>query len=215
MENAKKCMIIGASPLKSGAVFQEFDPREYYVICADGGYETALKYKIKPDYIVGDFDSSHSKPNQKNVKVSVLPVEKDVTDTMYAAFVGLRLGFKTFVMIGCLGGPRYDHTLANYNVMLYIANKGGDAIMADDSSKAFLLTNRKLTLQQMDDSIVSVFPFGTSTCNVSYTGLQYPLKEETLTSGDTLMGVSNRVIASVAEIKVHAGCALVIVITEK
>ena len=31
----KKCMIIGAAPLASGAVFEEFDPKEHYVICAD------------------------------------------------------------------------------------------------------------------------------------------------------------------------------------
>ena len=28
----KKCMIIGAAPLTSGAVFEEFDPKEHYVI---------------------------------------------------------------------------------------------------------------------------------------------------------------------------------------
>ena len=33
----KKCMIIGAAPLVSGAVFEEFDPKEHYVICADAG----------------------------------------------------------------------------------------------------------------------------------------------------------------------------------
>lgn len=40
----KKCMIIGAAPLASGAVFEEFDPKEHYVICADAGYDTAVQY---------------------------------------------------------------------------------------------------------------------------------------------------------------------------
>lgn len=215
MADTKKCMIIGASPLQSGDIFKEFNPTDYYVICADGGYETALKYKIKPDYIVGDFDSSKVKPNSKLRNVKILPVEKDVTDTMYAAFIGLKLGFKEFLMIGCLGGNRYDHTVANYNVMLFIANKGGTAVMVDDTSKVFMLRDRKLTLREMKGSIVSVFPFGAASCNVSYKGLKYPLHEDTLTAGDSLMGVSNEVVSDVAEIRVHVGCALVIVLNEE
>ena len=47
------CMIIGAAPVDR-RVFKEFDPRHYYVICADAGYETAVKAGISPDLIVGD-----------------------------------------------------------------------------------------------------------------------------------------------------------------
>ena len=42
----KKCMIIGAAPLASGAVFEEFDPKEHYVICADAGYDTAVQLSL-------------------------------------------------------------------------------------------------------------------------------------------------------------------------
>ena len=80
----QECMIIGAAPIESEAVFQEFPPEKYYVICADAGYETAVKYGITPDLIVGDFDSAKTLP-PKSRKVLSLPVEKDVTDTMYAA----------------------------------------------------------------------------------------------------------------------------------
>lgn len=44
----KKCMIIGAAPLVSGAVFEEFDPKEHYVICVDAGYDTAVQYGRSP-----------------------------------------------------------------------------------------------------------------------------------------------------------------------
>ena len=54
-----------------------------------------------------------------------------------------------------------------------------------------------------------MFPYNGSTCNVSYDGLEYPLNHETLTCGGTLMGVSNRVNADLAEIRVHTGTALV------
>lgn len=212
MADTKKCMIIGASPAVDAAIFKEFNPKNYYVICADGGYETALKHHIKPDYIVGDFDSCSIKPDKNMRNVRALPVEKDVTDTMYAAMLGLHLGYKEFIMIGCTGGAREDHTMANYNVMLFIANKGGSAVMVDTKNEIFMLRGRKVKITGMKGRTISVFPFGTNTINVSYEGLKYPLSQADLTVGDTLMGVSNEIVSDEAEIKVHIGCALIVLV---
>ncbi|MEG1426912.1 MAG: hypothetical protein RSC76_04410 [Oscillospiraceae bacterium] len=65
MANSKKCMIIGASPITDGKIFEEFNPKEHYVICADGGYETAIQCGVVPDYVVGDFDSVKKCPPHK------------------------------------------------------------------------------------------------------------------------------------------------------
>ena len=99
----KKCMIIGTAPLASGAVFEEFDPKEHYVICADAGYDTAVQYGVRPDLVIGDFDSAAKRPPE-TIRTIKLPVEKDVTDMMGAVMVGQKLGYKTFVLIGGLGG---------------------------------------------------------------------------------------------------------------
>ncbi|MEG1426913.1 MAG: thiamine diphosphokinase [Oscillospiraceae bacterium] len=140
-----------------------------------------------------------------------MPVEKDVTDTMYAALLGMKMGMKSFLLLGCLHGPRYDHTIANFNVMLHIVQSGGTAVMADENSKAFLLGECRLRLTMQKNAVVSVFPFGTFSCNVSYKGLRYPLSHQDLTMGDTLMGVSNQIVDNYAEIVVHAGYALAII----
>lgn len=210
MAKAEKCMIIGAAPVRNSAVFDEFDPKEYFIICADGGYDTAVKYNIVPDCIIGDFDSTkYEIPETKNV--IKLPAEKDATDTMYAAYVGMKLGYREFLMVGCLGGERFDHTYANYNVMYYISQNSGNAIMADSKSKVFMLKGRKLTLSDMKGYTVSVFPFGNSNCTVTYEGLKYPMNADTLTTGELLSGISNEIIENKASVKVSAGCALVIV----
>ena len=86
----KKCMIIGAAPLASGAVFEEFDPKEHYVICADAGYDTAVQYGVRPDLVIGDFDSAAKRPPE-TIRTIKLPVEKDVTDMMGAVMVGIAL----------------------------------------------------------------------------------------------------------------------------
>ncbi len=203
-------MILGASPIPDNRIFREYDPKRYFVICADAGYETAKKYKIVPDLVVGDFDSATQKPGG-NVKVVSLPVEKDVTDTMFAAMKGLSRGFREFVLLGCLGGDRFDHSLANLDVLQYLAEHGGRGILADGHTKIFLLRGGKLRMTGVKGSTVSVFPYGCPSCNVSYSGLKYPLNHDTLTCGGLLMGVSNSVVSDPAEIRVHLGTALVVV----
>lgn len=211
---AKKteCMIIGASPIEDEAVFQEFPPEKYFVICADAGYETAVKFGITPDLIVGDFDSAKTVP-PKSRKVMNLPVEKDVTDTMFAVMTGFAKGYHSFVLLGCLGGPRFDHSVANLEVLQFIRNHSGQAFLADAHTKVFLIHDSRLRLTEMTGAIVSVFPYGENQCNVTYRGLFYPLEHENLVSGGTLMGVSNKVVEDSAEIRVHSGTALVVVYT--
>ena len=205
-------MILGAAPIEDSKIFQEFPPEDHYVICADAGYETAAQYGIVPALIVGDFDSAKELPPQGQ-KVARLPVEKDVTDTMYAAMRGLTKGFRSFVLVGCLGGARFDHSLANLEVLQYILQHSGYGVMADSHTKVFLIAGSRLRLTEMKGATVSVFPYGTASCTVTYQGLLYPLAHDTLTSGGVLMGVSNTITADTAVIRVHAGTALVVVYT--
>lgn len=206
----QECMILGASPVASPQIFKEFDPKKYFVICADAGYETAKKYKITPDLVVGDFDSMSQKPPE-HVKTLTLPVEKDVTDTMYAAIRGLAKGFRSFALLGCLGGNRFDHSIANLEVLQYLLEHGARGVLADEHTKVFLLHDGRLRMTGVKGATVSVFPYNGSTCNVSYSGLKYPLNHQDLTCGGLVMGVSNSVISDPAEVRVHVGTALIVV----
>ncbi len=209
---SKKCMIIGAVPITTRTVFAEFDPKDYYVICADGGYDNARRFSIRPDLVIGDFDSAKERPPE-SVRTLRLPVEKDETDTMSAVLVGLRLGMESFVLLGCLGGARFDHSLANLNVLLYLANRGKKAVMADEDTKVFVVRDGRIAFTELKGSTVSVFPFDGSSCNLTYSGLQYPLVQRNLTAGATLMGVSNSILSDRAEIRVNIGCAVIVLYT--
>lgn len=208
----QKCMIIGAAPITSNQVFKEFDPAECFVICADGGYDTAVQYGIHPDLIIGDFDSAKKRPPE-GIRALRLPVQKDETDTMSAVMVGFKLGFTSFVLVGCLGGDRFDHSIANINVLLYIANHGGSGVICTEDTKVFVLRSGRIVLTELKGATVSVFPFDGSTCNVTYEGLEYPMHQQNLASGSTLMGISNSIISDRAEIRVNIGCALIVLYT--
>ena len=73
-----KCIII--APLYAGEEREWLTPQAGdFVICADGGYRAALQAGIKPDLLVGDFDSMPA-PENPVCPVLRLPVHKDDTD---------------------------------------------------------------------------------------------------------------------------------------
>ena len=118
-------------------------------------------------------------------------------------------------IIGGLGGDRFDHSMANLDVLLYISKRGGSAVLCTEDTKVFVVRCGRIVLTELKGATVSVFPFDGSSCNLTYEGLQYPLEKKDLSAGSSLMGVSNCIISDRAEIRVNIGCALVIVYTPK
>lgn len=208
----KKCVIIGSVPLSDDAALREFGRENCFVICADGGYDSAVRFGIRPDLIIGDFDSLEG-PLPADVETVRLHVEKDDTDSMAAVREGLRRGFREFILIGLIGGKRMDHSYANLCVLSYLCRQGCKAVLWDVESRIFLIRESGLTLTGMKGATVSVFPFGCNSCNVSYAGLKYPLTRKTLYA-DFPLGVSNRIESDTARVVVHSGDALVIVLPQ-
>ena len=207
----KKCIIIGSAPSKEESMLEELDFDHSFVICADGGYDTARRWGIQPDLIIGDFDSLRSELPE-GLEIIRLAVEKDDPDMMAALRVALERGYRDFVLVGALGGDRFDHTYANLSALQFVATQGGKAMIADGNTKVFLLPGGRLTLKDLAGSTVGVFPFGCPSCTVSYEGLKYPLHHDTLYS-EVPLGVSNSIVAPVACITVHRGNALIILIS--
>lgn len=209
MEEIKNiCTIIGSVPLEENP-FEGLDLRNHLVICADGGYDNAAKFGIRPDLLIGDFDSVQN-PLPDDIETVRLPVEKDDTDTFAATKEGLRRGCHMFEFFGVIGGARFDHSIASLSVLQHLSLRGCKAVIQDGSRQFFVLSGGRLTLKDMEGATLSVFPFGCASCEVSYTGLQYPLNHATLYS-DVPLGVSNCIKENITQITLHNGCALVIV----
>lgn len=204
----KKCVILGSVPLTNNALLQKYC-KDCFLICADGGLDTAVKYGLKADLIVGDFDSAKTKPPAE-IETIRLPVHKDDTDTSFAIKEGFRRGFQEFVLLGVLGGERFDHSYASLCNLLYIQKNGGNGLIAGDRCEIRIMTHGQLTLDGYRGCGLSVFPFAGPSCTVTYGGLEYPLDHYSLLS-EFPMGVSNSVTEDQAVITLHQGSALVIV----
>ena len=205
-----KCMIIGSAPVEDDDIFNEIEVRDSFVICADGGLDIALKNKITPNLIIGDFDSVKSELPE-NIETIRLKAEKDDTDMVAAIKEGIRREYKEFILICALGG-RFDHSFANLCALQYLASQGCKAVIAAKGCRVFLLTAGRLKLSKVKGSTVSVFPFGTDCCTVSYEGMKYPLNEARLSSSSPI-GVSNEIIADDAQIFIHSGNALIFLLS--
>jgi hypothetical protein len=74
-----------------------------YIIACDRGYEYLREAGLRPDLLVGDFDS-YTGPLPRNVPRLDLPVEKDDTDTMAAIRHAVTVGCGEIWLYCAMGG---------------------------------------------------------------------------------------------------------------
>ena len=197
----KKCIIFCAAEFdKLAAPIEERD----YVLAADGGLAHLEKAGLKPDGIIGDFDSLGYVPTG----AEVFPVEKDDTDAMLAARKGLELGFREFYFYGSLDGPRLDHTIANFQTLQFLADRGATGYLIGNDYIITVVKDGKITFPAGWDGILSVFCIGTDAEGVNIRGLHYELEKGTLSAGFPL-GVSNHFTGAEAGVSVEKGSLLV------
>ena len=175
------------------------------LIAADGGLAHLEKLGLTPHVILGDFDSLGYVP----AKAPVFPVEKDDTDAMLAVRHGLDAGYDRFILYGSLDGPRLDHTIANFQTLQFLADKGATGYLIGNRHMVTVLKNRTLQFSKSSQGVLSVFCMGTDAEGVSLSGFQYPLADGTLTAGHPL-GVSNHFVGKSGQITVKDGSLLVL-----
>ena len=177
---SRRAVILSAVPV-STALCRYVQPGDFVVAC-DAGYRNAERLDLRPDLIVGDFDSA-PQPKTEHETI-VLPHVKDDTDTQYAAHWLLEHGYDEITLLGALGGARLEHTLANLATGLYLAKNGVNVLLANERSELrYLVPGRELILQRRDNAVLTA---------------DYPL------------GVSNEFIADTAQLQCSSGCGLVV-----
>ncbi len=203
----KRAVLLSAVPVgpEMAAYLQPGD----FIVACDAGYRNAAALGVRPDLIVGDFDSA-PQPRTEGDTI-VLPHVKDDTDTQYAARWLAEHGFEEVVMLGALGGPRVEHMLANLSTGLFLSLHGVRTILADSRSEMhYLLPGRPLELPRRDWMYLSLFALGAPLTGVFERGVYYPLENATLTELDYPLGTSNEFTEPVARLQCSGGHGLVV-----
>ena len=176
-----------------------------FLMAADGGLRHLEKLGLKPHGVLGDFDSLGYVPEDARV----FPVEKDDTDAMLAVRQGLQMGYRRFLLYGSLDGPRLDHTVANFQTLQFLADRGAVGYLIGNSYIVTVAKNETLRFPASAKGILSVFCMGADAKGVTLEGLQYPLRDGVLTAGFPL-GVSNHFMGEPATVSVKEGSLLVL-----
>lgn len=175
------------------------------LLVADGGLMHTQKLGLIPDFILGDFDSLGYVP----AGAQVFPVEKDDTDSMLAVRKGLELGYRRFVLYGALDGPRLDHTIANLQVLQFLADHGAAGYLVGKTHMVTVVRNGTLEFSGGEKGTLSVFCMGADAKGVTLQGLYYTMEKGCLSSGFPL-GASNHFTGMPACIAVEQGSLLVL-----
>ena len=200
-----RCVIVGSMQVDSR--IKEFI-NDSFVIAADAGVRNLEALNIKPDLIVGDFDSLGFVPEGDNV--IKYPVKKDDTDMMLAVKEAINLGYNDIMIFGGCEG-RIDHTLANINTMVYRLKHGVSVSMIDEKSD-FYVTDDELKIKCRDNYNLSLFALEKHAV-IDIEGAVYSGKNIEI-SNDNTLGVSNSFEGQDVTINVKEGIVLVVLSLE-
>jgi len=207
----RRCVIIGGAGIdKYEQVRNELRTDDFFVFC-DSGLKHMEGLGVKPDLIVGDFDS-HEKPDT-DVETIVLPREKDDTDTFFAAKEMVRRGYEEFLLVGVIGA-RLDHTLGNLSILFMLDTAGKSAEAIDDYSEIEVVSARsgKPGKTRIEDSYpyFSVLNLTGEAEGITIRNAKFPLENGQI-DWDYQYAVSNEVLpGETAEISVAKGRVLLI-----
>ncbi len=182
-----------------------------YIICADGGTRHALRLGIKPDIILGDFDSLAPELQEslkgQHIEWIAYDTEKDETDSELALRHAIEKGYATILLFGVFG-TRIDHMLTNIFALDYLSKLNADVTIIE-GNKEIRIIDKSITLHGKAGDLLSLIPLKETVKKVKTENLQYPLNHEDLLFGYS-RGISNVFMKSTAEVSIESGTLLVI-----
>lgn len=168
-----------------------------FIIACDGGYEYLTRNNIKPNLIVGDFDSLGYIPEGGKV----FPVDKDLTDGEIGLMEAIKIG-ASYVEFICCGGLRDDQFFANLGLLVQ-ANKYSINAKAVTNSGEIYFFKDKISINVNIGQIISFCPMEETMVKCSK-GLKYKFPNRKILIGETI-GVSNVATSKNVEIELTCG----------
>ena len=185
------------------------------IIAVDGGLAALSRLKLKPDAIVGDFDSvaedilAEYKSSSDNITWEIHKPEKDETDTELALNTAIGLGCSKLVLLGATGG-RMDHFIGNLHLLYACLKKGVEAAIVDEKNWITVIDKgRTFLAETLWGKYISFLPLCGEVKKITLTGFKYPLYEKDIDLGTSLC-ISNELTGEVGTIEFASGTLICI-----
>lgn len=208
MQEDRAFIVVAAGP---GPDVSALLPDRASVVAADGGLERCLELGLRPDVVVGDFDSVPPElletAAHDGVEVVRHPARKDATDLELALDEGVDRGATRIVVVASSAG-RLDHLLSS--LLLLAENRyAGIELDAVVGEACIHVVRGERSITGSPGELVTLLALGGPAEGVTTSGLEYPLLGETLEPGSS-RGVSNVFTGATAHVVVADGVVLVI-----
>lgn len=200
----------------NGSIEDYFFYKKYFcekslIIGVDGGVHHLRKLGIKPDILLGDFDSILKEDYEDYYKAGIeilkYPKEKNATDTEIAVDEAIKRDCKQIIVIGGTGS-RLDHSLANIFLLRKILDKDIKGMIVNKYNEIHLVKD-SININFEEGYKLSLLPVTDRVEGITTKGLYYELDNYSINLGSS-RGVSNEFIADNAKISIKKGLLLVI-----
>ncbi|MBQ9326093.1 MAG: thiamine diphosphokinase [Clostridia bacterium] len=196
------CYVLGAMYAGEWQRILRDRQRDDLILCADGGLDAAIRYGIKPDYVIGDFDSMPASHAQGYAHCT-LSAHKDDTDMRACFLEGERRGYRDFVFLGGTGG-RLDHTLANIQLLSECAQKGYRNCLSDDFNTMRVYAPGTYRIAGDETIYLSLIALSDRVEGITLSGTEWELHDAVLTNTYAL-GCSNETRAETVMLRFAKG----------
>ncbi|MGL4847945.1 MAG: thiamine diphosphokinase [Clostridium sp.] len=136
-----KVLIVTGGNKPSYRLLEKYVGYSEYIIGVDGGINTLYEHNIKPNLVVGDFDSGKKEAleyfKRMGIETKGYSTEKDYTDTHLGYNIGKEMKATEIYILGGIGS-RLDHTLGNLGLFLTSIEDNIKLIIEDDNNKIYL-----------------------------------------------------------------------------
>ena len=205
---ALSALILGNGEPPTRALLDEFYSEDKLLLCADGGADTARRYGLKPDYIVGDLDSiSRDIAGDQTVRFIRVDADNTGTDIQKVLRHAVEQGISEAVLLG-FTGRRTDHLIWNLSVLKTFGEQ--ISLRLVDEYCDMRLIGHHIRFSAAIGQKISLCPLNGPAEGIVTSGLKFALQGENLIPG-LRDGISNEVITDPVEIKVERGDLLLCV----
>lgn len=210
-----KTLIVTGGNINKDFLLRTMNEIEFETIIAvDNGLKILNEINIKPNHIVGDFDTVDKKildiyNNDKTIEIHKYNPIKDNTDTDIAIKLAIELNSDKVIILGGIG-TRIDHVIANIHILKYALDKNIECKIIDENNEIQLI-NKTTVLNKKDimKKYISLIPLTESVEGINLKGFKYELENGRLVIGSSL-GVSNEIVKEQAIIEFDSGILIMI-----
>ncbi len=179
-------------------------------IAVDGGLRHLHALNLLPNLVIGDMDSADpamlEEAAQHGAEIYHHPTHKNETDLELALIAAAERDCNVIRVIGALG-DRLDQTISNVYLLALPALRGRDTRLVSGGQTTWLAFPGAVTVDGKPGDTLSLVPLAGDVVGVETTGLEYPLRHETLFFGPA-RGVSNVLVSTRALVTFESGVLL-------